>query len=508
MSVLRRSFASVIENKLLIKDKWVSSKASKWFDVKDPATQEVVARVPQCTQSEFDQAVSSAKETFKTWRNVPVLTRLRYMRKYLDLLNANLENLAGIITRENGKVLADSRGDVIRGIEVVEHTLSFGSLLQGESMENLAKDLDTYSYRHPLGVCAGITPFNFPAMIPLWMYPVAAACGNTYVLKPSEKVATTCEKMGELFLEAGFPHGVLNIVHGGKDTVDMICKHPDIKAISFVGGNDAGTYIHQQGSHYGKRVQSNMGAKNHVIVLPDADKEDAINALVSSVFGATGQRCMALSVIVLVGETKSWIPDLVAKSKTLKVGPGNDPKTDVGPLNAAGLKERVESLIASGVSEGAKLLLDGRGVKVNGFEKGNFVGPTIFADVNVNQKIYKEEIFGPVMTIMTVDTLEEAIELINRNPNGNGTSIFTSSGSSARKFQREIEAGQVGINVPIPVPLPMFSFTGNKGSFRGDLNFYGKGAINFFTQWKTITSRWKEENSEKYKLSTAFPTMK
>lgn len=430
------------------------------------------------------------------------------MRKYLDLLNSNLENLASIITRENGKPLADARGDVIRGIEVVEHTLSFGSLLQGETVENLAKDLDSYSYRHPLGVCAGIPPFNFPAMIPLWMFPVAAACGNTYILKPSEKVASTSQRMAELFLEAGFPAGVLNVVHGGKETVDFICQHPDIKAISFVGGNEAGIYIHQQGSHYGKRVQSNMGAKNHAVVLPDADKEDALNALVSSVFGASGQRCMALSVIVLVGETKNWIPELVAKAKSLKVGPGFDSKTDIGPLNTAESKLRVEDLIESGVKEGAKLLLDGRGVKVPGYEKGNFIGATVFSDVNPTHRIYRDEIFGPVMCITTVDTFDEAIALMNNNPYGNGTALFTTNGSSARKFQREIEAGQVGINVPIPVPSPMFSFTGNKASFRGDLNFYGKGAISFFTQWKTITTRWKEDNAEKYKLSTAFPTMK
>jgi malonate-semialdehyde dehydrogenase (acetylating) / methylmalonate-semialdehyde dehydrogenase len=507
MATLRRLFSTVLENKLLIGDQWLSSKASKWFDIKNPATQEIVARVPQMTSSEFNQAVNNSKEAFKAWRDVPVMARLRLVRTFLDLLNQNTEELAQIITRENGKTLADARGDVFRGIEVVEHTLSFGSLLMGETMENVGKDLDTYSYRHPLGVVSSILPFNFPAMIALWSIP-GIVCGNTLLLKPSEKVASTSQRIAELFLKAGFPSGVLNVVHGGKETVDFILQHPDIKAVSFVGSSQAGTYIHQQGSYYGKRVQSNMGAKNHGVIMPDADKEDAINAIVSSVFGATGQRCMALSVIVLVGDAQEWIPEIVAKAKTLKLGAGNDPKTDISPLNTADLRAKVEKYIEIGIKEGAKLLLDGRGVKVAGFEQGNFVGPTVFDNVTTEHTIYKEEIFGPVMSIVRVKTLDEAIELVNRNQYGNGTAIFTQNGSNARRFQRDIEAGQVGINVPIPVPLPMFSFTGNKGSFRGDLNFYGKAAVNFFTQWKTITSRWKKDAADKMKLSTSFPTMK
>ena len=497
----------MVENKLLIGDKWVSSKASTWFDIKNPATQELVGRVPQITKGEFTQAVSSAKSAFQSWKEVPVPSRLRLVRSFLDHLNANSEELASIITRENGKPLNDSRGDVFRGIEVVEHTLSFGSLLMGETMENLGKDLDTYSYRHPLGVVSSILPFNFPAMIALWSIPGIVA-GNTLILKPSEKVSTTAQRIFELFLKAGFPPGVVNIVHGGKDTVDFILQDPDIKAVSFVGSSAVGTYIHQQGCHYGKRVQSNMGAKNHAVILPDADKEDAINAMVSSVYGAAGQRCMALSVIVLVGEAQKWVPEIVEKARSLKVGPGTDPKTDIGPLNSAELKKKVENYIAIGEKEGARLLLDGRGVKVQGFEQGNFVGATVFDHVSVDHTIYKEEIFGPVMTIVRVNTLDEAIALVNKNPYGNGTAIFTNSGSSARRYQHEIEAGQVGINVPIPVPLPMFSFTGNKGSFRGDLNFYGKGAINFYTQWKTITTRWRKDLDEKAKLSTSFPTMR
>ena len=506
MATLRRLFSSVVENKLLIGGKWVSSQTSQWFEIRNPATQELVGRVPQVLKSEFDAAVHNSKEAFQTWKDTPVPVRLRLIRNFLALLNENKDELAQIITRENGKPLGDSAGDVFRGIEVVEHTLSFSSLLMGETMENLAKDLDTYSYRHPLGVVCSISPYNFPAMIPLWSIPAIVA-GNTLILKPSEKVSTTSQRIFELFQKSGFPEGVVNIVHGGKETVDFICQDPTIKAVSFVGSSTVGTYIHQQASHYGKRVQSNMAAKNHAVVMPDADKEDTINALVSSVYGAAGQRCMALSVIVLVGDTQDWVPELLAKAKSLRVGPGTDSKTDIGPLNSADLKAKVENYIRIGKEEGAELLLDGRGVSVPGFEQGNFVGATVFDHVQPHHTIYKEEIFGPVMCIVRANSLDEAIALVNKNPYGNGTAIFTQNGSTARRYQREIEVGQVGVNVPIPVPLPMFSFTGNKASFRGDLNFYGKGAINFYTQWKTITSKWKRDASDKTKLSTSFPTM-
>lgn len=503
---LGRRFA-VYENKLVIDNAFKSSTTTEWISVKNPATQEVVARVPQVTSDEFNQAVASAKTAFQTWRDVPVLQRLRVLNKLRNLIDVHTEELAHIITRENGKTLADARGDVFRGLEVVEHCQSFGSLLQGETMGQIAKDMDLYSYREPLGVCAGIAPFNFPAMIPLWMFPVSAACGNTYVMKPSEKVPSTLARIVELAIEAGFPPGVVNVVHGGKKTVDFICDHPDIKAISFVGSNHVGEYIYTRGSAKGKRVQSNMGAKNHAIVLPDANKEDALNALVGATFGAAGQRCMALSVVVLVGEAQNWVGEIVEKAKTLKVGPGDKEGVDISPLNTEEAKTRVVDLITRGEREGAKLLLDGRSITVPGFERGNFIGPTVFDHVNPTHSVYSNEIFGPVLCIVRSDSLQDAIDFINRNAWGNGVSIFTRCGNSARKFQREIECGQVGINVPIPVPLPMFSFTGNKASIRGDLNFYGKGGVQFFTQWKTITSRWKDEG-DSYKLSTAFPTMR
>lgn len=500
-----RKFSTISKN--YINGKWVQSTGDIFFESKDPSTQEVIRRVPQTTKSEFDQAVANAKDTFSEWRDVPLMTRIRYMFEYQKLIKDNTEEIAKLITHEHGKTLVDSRGDVFRGYEVVESTTSYSSHLLGETLENLAAGIDTYSYRHPLGVCAGVCPFNFPAMIPLWMFPVAITCGNTYVLKPSERVGTASELLIDLLEKSGVPKGVVNVVNGGADTVTQICQHPDIKAISFVGSNAAGEYIYKEGSNHGKRVQSNMGAKNHCIILPDADKEDALNALVGATFGSTGQRCMALSVTVMVGEAQDWVDDLVEKAKQLKVGPGFDDTTDIAPLNSPEALEKVERLIESGAKD-AKLLLDGRKPKVDGYPNGNWVGPTVIDHVKPGMDCYDEEIFGPVMLIVRCDTYQEAIDFVNKNDYGNGTAIFTRSGSAARKFQREIDAGQVGINLPIPVPLPMFSFTGNKASFWGQNNFYGKAGVQFYTQWKTITSRWKEESEEAYRVSTAMPTMK
>ena len=388
----------------------------------------------------------------------------------------------------------------------MEHAASFTSLNQGETLGNVAKGVDLYSYRVPLGVCAGIAPFNFPAMCPLWMFPLAITLGNTYIMKPSEKVPGAMEVLMDLLKQSGVPDGVVNVVQGGKDTVTDICTHPDIKAISFVGGNQAGEYIYKTGSQTGKSVQSNMGAKNHAIIMPDADKEDTINSLIGACFGSTGQRCMAITISIMVGDSQSWIPEIVARTKALSTGAGvNNP--DIAPLISKESKQRVEALIESG-SKQAKVLLDGRGIKVPGFEKGNFIGPTVIDCVTPGMDVYDKEIFGPVMVIVRVDTLQQAIDMINSNVYGNGTAIFTKNGHVARKFQHEIECGQIGINLPIPVPLPMFSFTGSKNSFWGTSNFYGKGAVSFFTQWKTITARWKEESEEAQKLQTHFPTMK
>ena len=479
--------------KLLIDGRFVESTTSEWQDVVNPATQEKVARVPFATDAELEAAIASAKKAFKGWRNTPIGARARIMLKLQALVREHMPRVARTLSTEQGKTLPDAEGDVFRGLEVVEHACSIGTLQLGEYAENVANGVDTYSIRQPIGVCAGITPFNFPAMIPLWMFPMAIVCGNTFVLKPSEQDPMTSMLLAELALEAGLPPGVLNVVHGGKRAVDTLCSHPDIVAVSFVGSTAVGTHVYQLASQHGKRVQSMMGAKNHAVVMPDANKEQSLNALVGATFGAAGQRCMATSVVVLVGETKHWIPDLVAKARTLQVNAGLEKGADLGPLISRNAKNRVLGLIEDGIREGATLELDGRVVAVKGYEKGNFVGPTIFSGVKPGMKIYETEIFGPVMSIICVDTLADAIELLNANPFGNGTGIFTQSGAVARKFQNEIDVGQVGINVPIPVPVPIFSFTGSRGSKLGDLGPYGKQAVQFYTQTKTITTRWFDD---------------
>jgi malonate-semialdehyde dehydrogenase (acetylating)/methylmalonate-semialdehyde dehydrogenase len=386
-----------------------------------------------------------------------------------------------MITKEHGKSIIDSKGDIFRGYEVVEHACSFTSLAMGETTQSVAGGVDIYSYRVPLGVCAGIAPFNFPAMIPLWMYPLSITLGNTYLLKPSERVAGTTEILIDLLKESGVPDGVVNVVQGGKDTVTQICEHPDVRAVSFVGANTAGEYIYRTASNHGKRAQVNMGAKNHAIIMPDADKEDTINAIIGACYGSSGQRCMAISVAVMVGDSAEWIPEIVEKTKGLTVGAGVDNK-DIAPVQNAESLERVHRLIADG-EKNATLLLDGRGVTVDGYPKGNWVGPTVIDNVKPGMDCYDQEVFGPVMIIVRAETLQGAIDLINENSWGNGVAIFTKNGHAARKFQTEIEAGQIGINLPIPVPLPMFSFTGNKASMWGTSNFYGKGAVTFNTQW-------------------------
>jgi malonate-semialdehyde dehydrogenase (acetylating)/methylmalonate-semialdehyde dehydrogenase len=368
----------------------------------------------------------------------------------------------------------------------------------GETAENVGKNIDTYSYRQPLGVCAGITPFNFPAMIPLWMFPLAVTCGNTFLLKPSEKDPGASMIIARLAREAGLPPGVLNVIHGAHDSVNFICDDPAIRSISFVGGDAAGRHIHSRGTSNGKRVQSNMAAKNHAAIMPDANKEATLNSLVGAAFGAAGQRCMALSTAVFIGESKEWIPELVERARKLKLSSGFTPGADLGPLITKESKDRVIRLIQSGVDQGAAIPLDGRNVSVPEFPKGNFVGPTVLTGVRPDMTCYKEEIFGPVLLCLTADTLEDAIQLINNNPYGNGTAIFTRSGAAARKYQHEIDVGQVGINIPIPVPLPFFSFTGSRGSFVGASHFYGKAGVHFYTQTKTITSLWKEEDLSQF----------
>jgi len=486
--------SSIPTVKLLINGEFVDSATSQWRDVVNPATQEVLARVPFATVEEMNAAVASAKEAFQSWRKPPIGTRARIFLKLQQLIRDNIKELAAILTAEQGKTLPDAEGDVFRGLEVVEHAAGIGNLQLGELANNVAGGVDTYTLLQPLGVCAGITPFNFPAMIPLWMFPMAIASGNTFVLKPSEQDPMVTMRLAELALQAGIPPGVLNVIHGGAEAVNLICDHPDIKAVSFVGSTKVGTHVYNRATQNGKRAQCMMGAKNHAIVLPDAHKQQTLNNLVGASFGAAGQRCMALPVVILVGEAQSWLPELVEKARALKVNAGGEPGTDVGPVVSCAALDRIGGLIEQGLREGAQLVLDGRNPQVPGYPNGNFVGPTIFAGVRTEMSIYREEIFGPVLCVLQAATLDEAIALINANPNGNGTAIFTRSGAAARHFQEEIDVGQVGINVPIPVPVPIFSFSGSRGSKLGDLGPYGKQAVQFYTQTKTVTQRWFDED--------------
>jgi malonate-semialdehyde dehydrogenase (acetylating)/methylmalonate-semialdehyde dehydrogenase len=496
--------ANVPTVKLLIGGEWIESTTTQWRDVINPATQQVLARVPFATAQELDAAVASAKDAFKTWRKTSIGVRARIFLKYQQLIRENMKELAAILTAEQGKTLPDAEGDIFRGLEVVEHAANIGTLQMGELANNVATGVDTFTLLQPLGVCAGITPFNFPAMIPLWMFPMAIATGNTFVLKPSEQDPLVTCRLVDLALQAGIPKGVLNVIHGGEATVNGICDHPDIKAVSFVGSTKVGTHVYRRATLAGKRAQCMMGAKNHAVVLPDANREQTINNLIGAAFGAAGQRCMAASTLVLVGEARNWLADLVAKSKTLKVSAGHEAGTDVGPVVSCAALERVSSLIERGILEGAKLELDGRSPNVSGYEKGNFVGPTIFSGVKPGMSIYDQEIFGPVLVVCEVATLDDAIHLINDNPNGNGVAVFTQSGAAARKFQEDIDVGQVGINVPIPVPVPLFSFTGSRASKLGDLGPYGKQVILFYTQTKTITQRWFDDSTLSVGVNTTI----
>ena len=491
--------------KLLIGGRFVESKTTEWRDIINPATQEVLARVPMATKEEVDAAVQAAQQAFQTWRYTPIGQRARIFLKYQELIRAHMKEVAAILTAEQGKTLPDAEGDVFRGLEVVEHAANIGTLQMGELANNVANGIDTFTIHQPLGVCAGITPFNFPAMIPLWMFPMAIACGNTFVLKPSEQDPMSTMRLVELAIEAGIPAGVLNVVHGGADVVNAICDHPLIRAVSFVGSTKVGTHVYQRATLNGKRAQCMMGAKNHAIILPDANKEQTLNNIVGSAFGAAGQRCMAVSVAVLVGEARSWLPEIVERAKKLKVGDGATPGMDLGPVISCAAKERVTGLIAKAAEEGASVDLDGRNPKLaSGSDKGNFIGPTVVSGVKPGMTIYDTEVFGPVLCVADADTLDEAIAMINSNPNGNGTAIFTQSGAAARRFQETIDVGQVGINVPIPVPVPLFSFTGSRASKLGDLGPYGKQVVTFYTQTKTVTQRWFEDDAVNTGVNTTI----
>ncbi|KAM5432366.1 aldehyde dehydrogenase (NADP(+)) ald6 [Microsporum ferrugineum] len=499
--------ASPIDTANFIDNEFTASRAETWIDLFDPATNNLVTRVPQSTEEEMKAAVASAQAAFPAWKATSIMARQQIMFKFVNLIRANWDRLAASITLEQGKTFADAKGDVLRGLQVAETACGITTQMTGEVLE-VAKDMETRSYREPLGVVSAICPFNFPAMIPLWCIPIATMTGNTLVMKPSERDPGAAMILAELAREAGFPKGVINIIHGSAKTVDFILDAPEIKAISFVGSNRAGEYIFTRGSANGKRVQANLGAKNHCAVLPDANKNHALNAIAGAAFGAAGQRCMALSTLVMVGETKEWLPEIAERARALKVDGGFEEGADLGPVISPESKKRIEDIIATAEKEGATILLDGRGYKPEKYPNGNWVGPTIITGVKPHMTCYKEEIFGPVLVCLEVDTLDEAIDLINANEYGNGAAVFTRSGPTAAKFQRQIEAGQLGINVPIPVPLPMFSFTGNKKSIAGGgaNTFYGKPGLQFYTQQKTVTSLWRSEDAISNKASVVMPT--
>ncbi|MEO1078419.1 MAG: CoA-acylating methylmalonate-semialdehyde dehydrogenase [Pseudomonadota bacterium] len=482
--------ASLMKAPLFIDGEFVESHGETTLPITNPATQQLLAHVTFATASEVETAVASARKAFETWRETPVPARARLMMRYCELLKENHDAIAELLALDTGKVFEDARGDVWRGIEVVEQAANIPSMLMGETVEGVARGVDSYSFRQPLGVCVGISPFNFPAMIPLWMFPLAIAAGNTFVLKPSEQDPLTPVKLVELFVEAGAPAGVLNMVQGGPEVVDQLITHRDVRAVSFVGSSRVGQHIYETATAAGKRAQCMMGAKNHMVVMPDADRDATLNALVGASVGAAGQRCMAISVALFVGESANWIEELAERMKAARPGAWDNPDAAYGPIISTRAHERVLSLIEQGKREGATCHLDGSSITVDKLPDGNWVGPTLFSDVTPDMAIYREEIFGPVLCCMRVDSLDAAIETINSLEVGNGTAIFTQSGGAARKFQHEVDVGQVGINIPIPVPLPFFSFTGWNGSFRGSLHAYGKQGVQFYTETKTVTARW------------------
>ena len=470
--------------------------STRYGPVTNPATGAVVRKVPLCNAADIDGAVKAATAVAPDWRDTPPLRRARVMQKFLPLLQSHQKELARLVTEEHGKTLPDAMGSVQRGIEVVEFACGVPHLLKGEHSENVGSGVDCHTVRQPVGVCAGITPFNFPVMVPLWMFPVAIACGNTFVLKPSEKVPSASMRMAELFKEAGLPDGVLNVVHGDKEAVDAILNHPGIHAVSFVGSTPIAKYIYETCAKNGKRVQALGGAKNHAVVLPDADLEFTADALTGAAYGSAGERCMAISAVVAVGAAADPLVKLLKKkAEAIVVGPGEKEGVDMGPLVTAQHRDKVAGYIDQGIKEGAKLVVDGRGLKVRGAENGYFLGTTLFDDVTPGMKIYQDEIFGPVLIVLRAQTLEDAIALVNRNPYANGTAIFTESGGAARRFENEIQVGMVGVNVPIPVPVAFYSFGGWKSSLFGDLHLHGMEGVKFYTRTKAITTRWPHQDT-------------
>jgi len=479
---------------LWIQGKAVVPPADRWGEVHNPATGQVTRRVPFCSASLVDSAVQAATAALAEWRDWPALRRARVMQRFLRLMEEHQKDLARLVTEEHGKTLPDAMGSIQRGMEVIEFACGIPHLLKGEHSENVGTQVDTHTLRQPVGVCAGITPFNFPVMVPLWMFPMALACGNTFLLKPSEKDPSPSIRMAELLKKAGLPDGVFNVVHGDKQCVDAILHHPGIHAVSFVGSTPIAKYIYETCAKTGKRVQALGGAKNHAVVLPDADLEFAAEALTGAAFGSAGERCMAISAVVAVGAAGDPLVALLKKrAEAIRIGAGDREGIDMGPLVTREHRDKVASYVEQGIREGARVVLDGRSQVLP--REGFFLGTTLFDDVTPQMEIYKNEIFGPVLVVLRAKTLEEAIEIVNRNPYANGTAIFTESGGAARRFQNEVSVGMVGVNVPIPVPVAFYSFGGWKSSLFGDLHVHGTESVKFYTRTKAVTTRWPHQDT-------------
>src|SRR5216683_1546557 len=479
--------------------KWQRSRASEFLDVRNPATTETIARVPLTPTEEVDEAVRAAQQAFTDWRRTPPTERIQPLFRLKALLDTHYAELARVITQECGKTLGESDGELRRGVENVEVATGIPSLMMGSNLEDIASGIDELMIRQPVGVVAAITPFNFPGMIPLWFLPYAIACGNCFILKPSEKVPMTMSRVFELIDQLGLPPGVLSLVNGAKETVDALLDHPDVRAISFVGSSPVAKYVYGRATANGKRAQCQGGAKNAVVVLPDADMEMATRIIADSSFGCAGQRCLATAVAITVGEARSIFTEQVAHAAaTRRVGYGLDPEIEMGPVITPESKQRVESLIGKGVSEGAKVIVDGRAASIPGYERGYFVRPTILDDVDPRGEIVRTEIFGPVLSLMHAQSIDEAINLVNAASFGNMACLFTSSGAAARKFRYEAQAGNIGINIGVAAPMAFFPFSGWKDSFFGDMHAQGRDAVEFYTQKKVVVERWPKEWSRKF----------
>ncbi|MBI04994.1 MAG: methylmalonate-semialdehyde dehydrogenase (CoA acylating) [Pelagibacteraceae bacterium] len=469
----------------------IQSKSENYQSVFDPSKGEEIAKVVLSNDEDFNQVIQSSVKSQREWSLVTPLKRSRILAKYKNLIEENIEELAKLVSTEHGKTLEDAKGSITRGLEVVEFAVGIPHLLKGEFSQNVGSNIDSWSVRQPLGVCAGITPFNFPAMVPMWMYPISIACGNSFILKPSEKDPSCSLKLAELFSKAGLPDGVFNVIQGDKDIVNLILKERSISSISFVGSTPVAKYIYEQSAKFHKRVQSLGGAKNHLIVMPDANLDQSVDGIIGAAYGSAGERCMAVSVAVAVGGIADKLVEKIhLKAQKLKVGPWTNSDSEMGPVISREHKEKIENYINVGVKEGASLIEDGRNYKIQGYENGYFVGPTLFDNVNSNMQIYKEEIFGPVLSVVRAKDYNEALNLVNEHQFGNGTSIYTSDGEIARHFTTNAKIGMIGVNVPIPVPMAFHSFGGWKNSLFGDYAMHGEEGVRFYTKLKTLTSRW------------------